>query len=57
MTRAFDVNDNTEQNPERPRQPQTGDRLKKKKVEGKAFQVNDNSVDNPAPAPVTPKRD
>jgi len=57
MTRALDVNENTEQNPEGPPQPQTGDDLRKKKVEGKAFQVNENSVDNPARAPVTPKRD
>lgn len=55
MTRALDVNENTEENPERPPQPRTGDRLKKKPVEGKAFQVNENSVDNPVPAP--PKRD
>ena len=57
MTRALDVNDNTEQNPEHPPQRQTGDDLRKKKVDGKAFQVNENSVDNPAPAPATPKRD
>ena len=57
MTRALDVNDNTEQNPGRPPQRQTGDDLRKKKVDGKAFQVNENSVDNPARAPVTPKRD
>ncbi|MBE1707471.1 MULTISPECIES: hypothetical protein [Mesorhizobium] len=57
MTRALDVNDNTEENPGRPPRPQTGDHLKKKKVEGKAFQVNENSVDNPAPAPAAPKRD
>ena len=57
MTRALDVNENTEENPEHPPQPRTGDRLKKKPVEGKAFQVNENSVDNPAPAPATPKRD
>ena len=57
MTRAFDINDNTEENPKRPPQPETGDDLRKKKVEGKAFQVNENSVDNPTPAPVTPKRD
>jgi hypothetical protein len=57
MTRALDVNENTEQNPEGRPQPQTGDDLRKKKVEGKAFQVNENSVDNPARAPVTPKRD
>ncbi|MGX5832267.1 hypothetical protein [Mesorhizobium sp. 43Arga] len=55
MTRALDVNDNTAEDPERPPRPQTGD-LRKKKVEGKAFQVNENSVDNPAPAPATPKR-
>ena len=57
MTRAFDVNDNTKENPERPPQRQTGDDLRKKKVDGKAFQVNENSVDNPTPAPATPKRD
>ena len=57
MTRAFDVNDNTKENPERPPQRQTGDDLRKKKVDGKAFQVNENSVDNPALAPATPKRD
>ena len=57
MTRALDVNDNTEQNPERPPQRQTGDDLRKKKVDGKAFQVNENSVDNPTPAPATPKQD
>lgn len=57
MTRAPDVNDNTEENPKRPPQPETGDDLRKKKVQGKAFQVNENSVDNPAPAPATPKRD
>jgi len=57
MTRALDVNENTEQNPERPPRPQTSDDLKKRKVDGKAFQVNENSVDNPAPPPMTPKRD
>ncbi|QND55233.1 hypothetical protein [Mesorhizobium huakuii] len=57
MTRAFDINENTEENPKRPPQPETGDDLRKKKVGGKAFQVNENSVDNPTPAPVTPKRD
>lgn len=57
MTRAFDVNDNSEQNPKRPPQQKTGDDLKKKKVAGKAFQVNEDSVDNPKPAPASPKRD
>ena len=57
MTRALDVNDNTEQNPKRPPQKETGDDLRKKKVEGIAFQVNENSVDNPKPAPASPKRD
>ena len=58
MTRALDVNDNTKENPKRPPQPESGDDLRKKKVDGKAFQVNENSVDNPAPAPpATPKRD
>ena len=57
MTRAPDVNDNTEENPKRPPQPETGDDLRKKKADGKAFQVNENSVDNPTPAPVTPRRD
>ncbi|WP_154674563.1 hypothetical protein [Mesorhizobium erdmanii] len=56
MTRAFDINENTEEDPKRPPRPETGDNLRKKKVEGKAFQVNENSVDNPTPAP-TPKRD
>jgi hypothetical protein len=46
MTRALDVNDNSEQTPKRPPQPETGDDLKKKKVEGIALQVNENSVDN-----------
>ncbi|TIN21943.1 MAG: hypothetical protein E5Y31_19430 [Mesorhizobium sp.] len=50
MTRALDLNENTEQNPKRPPQQQTGDDLKKKTVEGKAFQINENSVDNPEPA-------
>ncbi|WP_171026256.1 hypothetical protein [Mesorhizobium comanense] len=57
MTRAFDINDNSKDNPKRPPQPKTGDALKKKKVEGKAFEVNENSVDNPTPKTVTPKRD
>ena len=57
MTRALDVNDNTEQNPKRPPQKETGDDLRKKKVEGIAFQVNENSVDNQEAAPVSPKRD
>ena len=56
MTRAFDVNDNTEQNPKRPPRKETGDDLRKKKVEGIAFQVNENSVDNQEPAPASPKR-
>ncbi|MBZ9675181.1 hypothetical protein [Mesorhizobium sp. ES1-1] len=46
MTRALDVNDNNEQTPKRPPQPETGDDLRKKKVEGIALQVNENSVDN-----------
>lgn len=58
MTRAFDINDNSKQNPKRPPQPETGDDLKKKNVAGKAFQVNENSVDNPTRAPTPkPKRD
>ncbi len=57
MTRAFDVNDDTKQNPKRPPQPETGDTPRKKKVDGIAFQVNENSVDNQAPAPASPKRD
>ncbi|QKD13584.1 hypothetical protein [Mesorhizobium sp. NZP2077] len=57
MTGAFDINDNTKENPKRPPQPETREDLKKKPVEGKAFQVNENSVDNPAPAPVKPKQD
>ncbi|MBN9220933.1 MAG: hypothetical protein J0I79_23555 [Mesorhizobium sp.] len=56
MTRAFDINDNSKQNPKRPPQPRTGDALKEKKVEGKAFEVNENSVENPKPTPVPPKR-
>ena len=57
MTRALDVNENTEPNPTRPPQPRSGDALKKKKVEGKAFQINENCVDNQEPAPASPKRD
>jgi len=51
MTRALDVNDNTAQNPERPPQPQSGDKPRKQKVQGKALQVNENSVENQEPAP------
>ncbi|QND62442.1 hypothetical protein HB777_29540 [Mesorhizobium loti] len=57
MTRALDVNENAKQNPKRPPQQQTGDDLKKKKVEGKAFQINENSVDNPEPASAPARRD
>jgi hypothetical protein len=57
MTRALDVNDNTEQNPKHPPQSQTGDTLKKKKVEGIAFQINENSVDNQESPPASPKRE
>ncbi|MFC3326700.1 hypothetical protein [Mesorhizobium cantuariense] len=57
MTRALDVNENTEQNPKRPPQQQTGDTLKKKKVEGIAFQINENSVDNQELAPAPARRD
>lgn len=57
MTGAFDVNDNAEHNPKRPPQQETGDDLKKKKVEGKAFQVNENSVDNPVPPPLPARRE
>ncbi|MEP6564195.1 MAG: hypothetical protein ABJB10_03590 [Mesorhizobium sp.] len=57
MTRALDVNDNMPQNPKRPPEPQTGDALKKKKVEGTAFQVNENSVENQESAPASSKRD
>ena len=49
MTRAFDINDNTKQNPKRPPQPETGDDLRKKKVDGKAFQVNENTVEDGEP--------
>ncbi|WP_162252283.1 hypothetical protein [Mesorhizobium sp. Root102] len=51
------MNQNTKQNPKHPPQQQTGDDLKKKKVEGKAFQINENSVDNPEPAPAPTRRD
>jgi len=57
ITRAPDVNDNTEENPKRPPQPETGDDLRKKKVQGKAFQVNENSVDNSTSMLVTPRWD
>ncbi|MFA6154490.1 hypothetical protein [Mesorhizobium sp.] len=57
MTRALDVNDDSEQTPKRPPQPETGDDLKKKKVEGIALQVNENSVDNTSSVPKAPKRD
>ena len=57
MTRALDVNENTEENPKRPPQAQTGDKLRKKKVDGIVFQINENSVDNQKPAPASPKQD
>ncbi|MDF2389608.1 hypothetical protein JMG10_49855 [Nostoc ellipsosporum NOK] len=57
MTRALDINDNTNQKPKRPPQARTGDVLKKKKVEGKALEVNENSVKNPKAAPVPQKGD
>jgi hypothetical protein len=57
MTRALDVNENTEQNPKPPPQPKTGDTLRKKKVEGIAFQINENSVDNQQSPPASPKRE
>ncbi|CAN7251472.1 hypothetical protein LJR234_001140 [Mesorhizobium amorphae] len=43
------MNDNTAQNPERPPQPQTGDKPRKQKVQGKALQVNENSVETRNP--------
>ena len=57
MTKALDVNDNREQTPKRPPQPETGDDLKKKKVEGIALQVNENSVDNTGSVEKPPKQD
>ena len=57
MTRALDVNDNSEQTPKRPPQPETGDDLRKKKVEGIALQVNENSVDNTGSVEKPPKQD
>lgn len=49
MTRALDVNDNTEQNPKRA--PPSGDKPRKQKVEGKSLQVNENRVEDQQPAP------
>ncbi|UVK41779.1 hypothetical protein LHFGNBLO_001010 [Mesorhizobium sp. AR10] len=49
------MNDNTPQNPKRP--PQSSDKPRKQKVEGKALQVNENSVENQEPAPMPERRD